>query len=108
MIKSLASSLFLKEKIKTTEAKAKEVAPFAEKAVTKAKKGGVQALRELAKDFNKNVAQKLIRQIAPLFSKRQGGYTRIVKMGPRKSDGAKMAIVELVEKTKKSEKKPEK
>ena len=104
MIRSLASSLFLKGKMKTTEAKAKETAPFAEKAVSKAKKGGVQALRLLNKDFNKSVSQKLIKEIAPLFSKRKGGYTRIVKLGPRKSDGAKMAIIELVEKAKKENK----
>jgi len=105
MIKSLASSLFLKEKIRTTEAKAKEVSPFAEKSLTKAKKGGVRAIRLLNKDYKESVVQKLIQKIAPLFSERQGGYTRITKVGPRKSDGAKMAIIELVEKTQKQPKK---
>ncbi len=100
MIKSLISSLFLKEKIKTTEAKAKEAAPFAEKAISRANKGGVQAIRILNKDFSKKVVQKLIQEIAPLFNTRKGGYTRIIKTEPRKSDGARMAIIELVEKTK--------
>ena len=93
---SLARELFLREKIKTTEAKAKEVAGFAEKQITKAKVGTVSAKRMLAKNFSKAIVKKLADDIAPKFKERKGGYTRIIKLGPRQSDGAKMAIIELV------------
>lgn len=96
LLNTLASSLVIHKKIKTTEAKAKELAPFVEKKITKAKKGDIAARRLLAKNFSSNVVSKLIDEIAPQYKERAGGYTRIVKLGPRKSDGAEMAIIELV------------
>ncbi len=96
LIRSLARELFLKEKIKTTEAKAKEFRKFAEKQITKAKKGDLAARRSLAKFFDPVVVKKLMEKIGPRYKNRNGGYTRILKLEPRKSDGAKMAIVELV------------
>jgi len=96
LLKGLASSLFLKEKIKTTEAKAKEVSRFAEKCVTKAKKRDLAARRHLARFFSKEVVKKLVDDIGKRYKERPGGYTRIMKLGPRKSDGAKMATIELV------------
>ncbi|MDD5606348.1 MAG: 50S ribosomal protein L17 [Candidatus Pacebacteria bacterium] len=97
LMKSLARSLFLKRKIKTTKAKAKEVSIFAEKAITRAKKGDLHSRRLLLKNFSPQIVKKLIQEIAPSFKERQGGYTRIIKLGPRKSDSSEMAIIELVE-----------
>ncbi|MBZ9577780.1 50S ribosomal protein L17 [Patescibacteria group bacterium] len=96
LLKALASALFLNEKIRTTEAKAKEVSRFAEKCITRAKKGDLASRRILAKYFAKPLVKKLADEIGPRYKKRKGGYTRIIKLGPRKSDGAKMAIIELV------------
>ena len=96
LLKSLATSLFLREKIKTTEAKAKEVSGFAEKFITKAKKEDLVARRLLARFFSRRIVEKLIKEIAPKYKERKGGYVRIIKSGPRRSDGARMAIVELV------------
>ncbi len=96
LLKSLARAIFLHEKIKTTEAKAKEVSMFAEKCITRAKKGDLSSRRILAKYFSKDLVKKIVDEIAPKYKDRKGGYTRIIKLGPRKSDGAKMAIIELV------------
>jgi large subunit ribosomal protein L17 len=96
LLRSLARELFLKEKIKTTEAKAKEVSGFAEKQITRAKKGNLFSRKLLARRFSPKVVKKLVDEIAPKYKERKGGYTRVVKLGPRKSDGAKMAIIELV------------
>lgn len=96
LIKSLISSLFLKERIKTTEAKAKEISRFAEKFITKAKRGDLASRRILARYFTKKIIKKLISEIAKKYKERKGGYTRIIKLGQRKIDGAKMAIIELV------------
>ena len=96
LLKSLARELFLREKIKTTEAKAKEVSVFAEKQITKAKKANLASRRLLAKNFSSKIVKKVVDEIAPRYKERRGGYTRIIKLGPRKSDGAKMAIIELV------------
>ena len=93
---SLAYSLFLKEKIKTTETKAKEVSAFAEKQISHAKTGSLSSRRLLSKNFSPEIVKKLIEEIAPKYKDRRGGYTRIIKLGPRKSDGAKMTIIELV------------
>lgn len=97
LLKQLARALFLNEKIKTTQAKAKELSKFAEKFITKAKEGNLSARRNLLKFFSPRVVKKLVDDIAPRFKKRKGGYTRIIKLGPRKSDGAKMAQIELIE-----------
>ena len=86
----------MNERIKTTEAKAKELSSFAEKLITRAKKGDLASRRILARYFSKSLVKKLVDEIGPRYKKRGGGYTRIIKLGPRKSDGAKMSIIELV------------
>lgn len=96
LLKSLARELFLKEKIKTTEAKAKEASSFIEKQISRAKVGNLSSRRLLAKKFSLQVVKKIVDEIAPRYKKRKGGYTRIIKLGQRKSDGARMAIIELV------------
>jgi large subunit ribosomal protein L17 len=96
LLKSLATPLILKEKIKTTEAKAKEISRVVERFITRAKKNDVSTRRNLSKFFSSRVVKKLVNEIGPRFQDRKGGYTRVIKLGPRKSDGAKMAIVELV------------
>lgn len=93
---ALASELFLREKIKTTQAKAKELSPFVEKQITRAKKGDLHSRRLLIRYFSAKIVKKLVDEIAPKYRERKGGYARIIKLGPRKSNGAKMAIIELV------------
>ncbi len=95
-MKSLALPLILKEKIRTTEAKAKEVSGFVEKQITRAKIDSLQNRRILSGVFTKEAVSKLFTEIGPRFKERKGGYTRIIKLGPRKSNGAKMAIIELL------------
>ena len=98
MLSTLACQLFLHEHIRTTEAKAKLLRPYAEKLITKAKKGDLAARREVLKDIpDRDVVALLFHEIAPRFTDRPGGYTRILKLGPRKGDGAPMAQIELVE-----------
>lgn len=94
--KSLMSEFFLHGKIKTTQTKAKEVQPLIEKSITIAKKGGLTQRRQLRKNFSVKIVKKIIDEIAPQFKERNGGCTKIIKKGPRKSDGAKIAIIELV------------
>ncbi len=96
LLKALANALVLKEKIKTTEAKAKEISKFTEKFITLAKKGTLSSRRLLIRFFSKKAVKKLVDEIGPRYKERKGGYTRIIKLGPRKSDGAKMAIIELI------------
>ncbi len=96
LLKSLAASLILKEKIKTTEAKAKETRPFVEKLITKSKTNDLATIRYLAKYLPAKVLKKMVLEIGPRYQNRAGGYTRIIKAAPRKTDGAKMAIIELV------------
>jgi len=96
LLKSLIGSLFLHEKIKTTEARAKEISRFAEKFITKAKKGDLASRRFLARYFSPKITKKLIDEIGPKYKERKGGYLRVIKLGPRKSDGARIAIIELV------------
>lgn len=96
MLVSVARALFKSEKIQTTEIKAKEVSPFVERLLTKIKKGDLAARRELLTYFEPSLVKKIIERIAPRYNERHGGYTRVVKLGPRKSDGAKVAIVELI------------
>ena len=93
-----AVSLFTHEGITTTEAKAKALRPFAEKLITFAKKGDVAARREVLKVVpDRDVVHKLFAEIGPRYSQRPGGYTRILKLGQRRGDGAPMARIELVE-----------
>jgi large subunit ribosomal protein L17 len=95
LLKSLAENLFLKEKIVTSEAKAKELSRFSERLIEKAKVGDLASKRYLAKFFKRNLVKK-ISEISQRYKERKGGYTRILKLGPRKSDGAKMAQIELI------------
>ena len=95
LLVSIARSLVKNEKIRTTEAKAKEVSPFIEKLITKAKKGDLAARRGLLVYFEPQIAKKMIEDIAPRYKTRNGGYTRVIKLGPRRSDGARMAIIEF-------------
>ena len=96
LIKSLARSLFIKEKITTTEAKAKEISIFADKFITTSKKASLPARRDLARFFTPEVVKKLMDDIAPRYKERNGGYTRVIKLGPRRNGRARMAIIELV------------
>ncbi len=87
----------MRGRIKTTEAKAKELRPFIERLVTKAKPGTLAARRLVISNLGTSFrAKKLVDVIAPKYAARPGGYTRIVKLPPRQSDGAKMAIIEFV------------
>jgi len=104
LLKIVAGILFLKEKIKTTEAKAKEISGFAEKFITKAKKGDLTATRFLSRFFPEKITKKLIKEIGPRYKERKGGYVRVIKLGARKSDGAKMAIIELIKESEKQAK----
>ena len=98
LLRGLVSDLLRHERMKTTEAKAKEIRPIAEKMITLGKDGTVHARRQAFAYINdKDVVKKLFDEIAPRFTARPGGYTRIIKLGPRLGDGAQMAQVELVE-----------
>ena len=98
LLSTLAKQLFTHEAIDTTEAKAKALRPYAEKLITKAKKGDLASRREVLKDIpDRDIVARLFHEIAPRFDERPGGYTRILKLGPRKGDGAPMARIELVE-----------
>lgn len=96
LLKNLAAHLILKEKIITSEAKAKEVQPFVERLITKSKKNNLATVRYLAKYLPIKARQKIVSQLGPRYQKRAGGYTRIIKLGQRRTDGAKMAAIELV------------
>lgn len=98
LISSLALSLIVRGKIKTTEAKAKELRPFIEKLVTRAKSDTVANRRLIVSRLSnrKTETKKLFEVVAPKYKDVSGGYTRIMKTGPRKSDSAKMAIIEFV------------
>ncbi len=98
LVNSLALNLIVREKITTTEPKAKELRPFIEKLVTHAKSGTL-ASRKLVISTLSNRAKetkKLFEVIAPKYADRKGGYTRVLKLGSRKSDGAPMAVIEFV------------
>ncbi|MDP2789304.1 MAG: 50S ribosomal protein L17 [bacterium] len=98
LMNSLALNLIVRGKIKTTEPKAKELRPFIEKLVTLARKDTLANRRlALSKLSNRNPeVKKLFEKIAPKYDKQSGGYTRVLKLGARKSDGAPMAIIEFV------------
>jgi large subunit ribosomal protein L17 len=98
MLANLATALFEHGRITTTEAKAKRLRPLADRLVTFAKRGDIHARRQvLTVVRDKDVVHTLFAEIGPGFADRQGGYTRITKLGPRKGDNAPMAIIELVE-----------
>src|SRR6187549_3073683 len=97
MMANLVASLIAAEGIVTTEAKAKAIRPIAEKLITKAKKGGLHNHRQVVSFLgDKEMAAKLFEDIGPRYAERPGGYTRILKMGPRQGDNAPMARIELV------------
>jgi large subunit ribosomal protein L17 len=98
LLNSLAFNLITREKIKTTEMKAKELRPFIEKLVTRAKNGNSATRRSIASKLSNKgkEVKKLFEVIAPKYADKKGGYTRVLKLGARKSDGAKMAIIEFV------------
>ena len=107
MLRDLATSLIVSERIETTEARAKEVRSVVEKLITLGKKGDLASRRNAAKtlrnveilnedDSTQTALQKLFGEIAERYRERQGGYTRILKVGPRRGDGAESVIIELV------------
>ncbi len=94
---NLATDLIVHEKVTTTVAKAKALRPYAEKLITKARKGDLHARRVVLKDIHDKAAvAKLFEDVAPRYGERQGGYTRITKLGPRRGDGAEEAVIDLV------------
>ncbi len=98
MLANLATALFEHDRITTTEAKAKRLRPLAERLITFAKRGDLHARRQVMTVIrDKDVVHKLFAEIAPRFVERHGGYTRVVKIGPRKGDNAPMAVIGLVE-----------
>lgn len=97
LLKSLIHNLLTNKKIKTTEAKAKEIKPFVEKLITRAKQNSIANKRIVFKKLaNTEDVKKMFEEIAPKYKEKRGGYTRIIKTMPRKSDAAKMAIIEFV------------
>ena len=97
MLRAMTTYLLENGQIKTTYARAKEVAPMAEKMITLAKRNNLASYRQALSYLTKeDVAKKLFDQIGPKYADRNGGYTRVVKMGPRRGDAAEMAIVQLV------------
>ncbi len=97
MLRAMTTYLLENGQIKTTYARAKEVAPVAEKMITLAKKNDLAAYRQVLSFVTKeDVAKKLFDQIGPKYADRNGGYTRVLKMGPRRGDAAEMAIIQLV------------
>lgn len=96
LLKSMARSLVLSEKIQTTEAKAKALKPFVEKIITRGKNGNLQSRRMISSQIGPRGAKKVVEILGPKYKERSGGYSRIIKMPSRLSDGSKMAIIELV------------
>lgn len=104
MLRDLSTDLIINERIITTEARAKELRSVVEKLITLGKRGDVHARRqaasyvrhEVANEENATAIQKLFGDIAPRYAERNGGYTRIIKAGPRRGDAAEMVVIELV------------
>ena len=97
ILSNLARALFSEGSVITTVAKAKAVRPLAEKLITKARKGDLHSRRIVLKTIHDNaVVTKLFDEVAPRYLERPGGYTRITKLGPRRGDGAEVAVIELV------------
>ena len=105
MLRNMATSLFLHERIKTTKPKAKELQRRAEKMITRARMDSVHNRRIIAKEIrDKAVLAKLFTDIGPRYLQRPGGYTRILKLGRRSGDAAEMVLIELVDRTVKEKK----
>lgn len=97
LLRNMVTSLFAEERIETTEAKAHEVKAVAEQMITLAKRGDLHARRQvLAYVMDESVVKKLFETIAPRYTDRPGGYTRVSKLGPRRGDAAPMAVLELI------------
>lgn len=105
LLRDLVTDLIINERIETTEMKAKELKRLAEKMVTLGKKGTLAAIKQAGAtvryetantETGQNAVQKLFEDIAPRYAERNGGYTRVLKLGPRRGDGAEMAIIEFV------------
>lgn len=97
ILSNLAASLIEEEKITTTETRAKMLRPYVEKMVTKARRGDLHSRRLILRKIqDTEVVTKLFDDVAPRYEDRPGGYTRITKLGPRRGDGAEMAIIEFV------------
>jgi large subunit ribosomal protein L17 len=103
LLRDLVTDLIINERITTTLSKAKELRKFADKAITLGKKGDLAAIRQVASFVRKEEAgngqdavQKLFKELAPRYKDRNGGYTRIIKVGPRQGDNAPMAIIEYI------------
>ena len=98
LLSNLTASLFWEGRIETTLAKAKTLRPYAEKLITKARTGELHDRRRILREIeDTEVVTRLFDEVAPQFKDRSGGYTRILKLGPRRGDGTEMAIIELVE-----------
>jgi large subunit ribosomal protein L17 len=97
MLRNMATSLFRHERVVTTNAKAKELRPFAERLITLARRGDLHARRQVERHIkDREVAGRLFGEIGPRFASRPGGYTRILKIGHRPGDGAELARIELL------------
>ncbi len=96
LMRDFAEALIIRGKITTSQAKAKSLRPYIEKIITKSKTNNIATVRFLASNFGKTSVKKLLQEIGPKFAGRNGGYTRIIGLPRRPSDGAKMAIIELV------------
>ena len=98
MLRNLAANLIEHKRIKTTDARAKALRSFIEPLITKAKRGDLNSIRQIAKKIpRKAVVHKLVHEIAPTFSERNGGYTRIIKLGFRDNDRAAVSLIEFVD-----------
>ncbi len=93
---SLARALVQKGKIFTSEAKAKELAPLMEQLLSGAEQGGLESRRKLTRYFENKLARKVQEELVPRYQERRGGCTRIIKIGPRKSDASRRAMIELI------------
>lgn len=96
LLTGLAQSLIIKERVKTTLIRGKEAARLAEHFITIGKKGNLSAGRELRRYLSDKAVQKVVKELVPRYQDRQGGYTRVIKLGQRASDGAEVAFIELV------------
>ncbi len=107
LLRNLATSLILNEQITTTTAKAKEVVPFTERLITKAKAGSLHDLRQIKADLlTENASRKLVQELAPSWKDRSSGHIRIIKTGFRLGDNAPMAVVSLILPTQTTQPKP--
>ena len=98
MLSNMMTSLFINERVTTTQTRAKELKRTAERVLTCAKKGDLHARRQVLRVIaDKQVVAKLFDELGPRYKSRNGGYTRLIKLGPRRGDGAFMSIVELVD-----------